>query len=117
MGRGAGGGPGMFVCHNEGGNQEFTLTKTEKEFRHQDFCLEVKYSTPSSGTAVKFARCSGKARQKWVYQNSSLRPEVDTSLCLDSNDFMKNPGNDIIVSKCEGRSSKRQYWKFELRNT
>lgn len=115
MGKGMGGQPGMFACHNEGGNQEFTLTKTEKEFRHQDFCIEVKSSLPADGTPVRFARCNGQSKQRWVYQSGSLRPDTDTSLCLDSNDVMQYPANDIIVAKCS--KTKNQTWKFELRNT
>ena len=32
--------PGMFPCHNDGGNQEFTLTRESKQFRHSDLCDE-----------------------------------------------------------------------------
>ena len=37
--------PGMFPCHNDGGNQEFTLTKADKQFRHNDLCYEFKIET------------------------------------------------------------------------
>ena len=111
MGRNVGGGTlGMYKCHNDGGNQEFVLTKGEKEFRHNDLCISADRKDPV-GRAVTFRNCNSEAYQQWAYVASNIRPAGNPNLCLDS----KNHASiGLTVEVCN--HSKTQNFHFEMKN-
>ena len=99
----------MYKCHNDGGNQEFVLTGTEKEFRHQDLCIGISRRSPE-GQPVTFNSCHGWPNQKWAYVGQTLKPEGH-NLCLDSK-YHDTKG--LTIEKCN--HSRSQNFRFEMRN-
>ena len=100
----------MEKCHNNGGSQEFVLTKSEKEFRHNDLCISTD-RTGTVGRAVTFINCNSQSHQQWEYVTSNIRPAGNSNLCLDS----KNHASiGLTVEICN--HSKTQYFKFEIKN-
>jgi polypeptide N-acetylgalactosaminyltransferase len=105
-----GGTLGMYKCHNDGGNQEFVLSKGEQEFRHRELCIAIDQKRPE-GNPVKFVNCEdSRNRKKWKYQSNNLISE-ETGLCLDS---VHHATKGLTAEKCAHKST--QVFKFELRN-
>lgn len=105
-----GGTLGMYRCHGDGGNQEFTLTKEGKEFRHNDLCIGYNAKEPV-GNPVKFNTCHQMSHQRWEYFGSQIKPEGHTNLCLDSKNHLEK---GLTLEMCN--HSKTQVFSFEMRN-
>jgi len=105
-----GGTLGMYRCHGDGGNQEFTLTKEGKEFRHNDLCIGYN-SKEAVGNPVKFNTCHQMSHQRWEYFGSQIKPEGHTNLCLDSKNHLEK---GLTLEVCN--HSRTQVFSFEMRN-
>ena len=103
----AGSAPGLYACHNDGGNQEWTLTKTEKQFRHNDLCLGTRRA-PKEGAMVVLGACTDKST-RWDYVGINLKIENHHNLCLDSRD-----SGGLMLKTCD--HSIHQTFKFELKD-
>merc|ERR1712131_381992 len=103
----AGSAPGLYACHNDGGNQEWTLTKTEKQFRHNDLCLGTRRA-PKEGAMVVLGACTDKST-RWDYVGINLKIENHHNLCLDSRD-----SGGLMLKPCD--HSIHQTFKFELKD-
>ncbi|KAL5007941.1 hypothetical protein ScPMuIL_013522 [Solemya velum] len=98
---------GVFPCHNSGGNQEFSLTKSGS-IRHMDLCVTMSGTT--SGSLVKLFQCQdGNLMQKWEKKGVVLKHRSH-NLCIDSKDSAKT---GLIVTKCNPLSY-TQKWEFTL---
>ena len=94
-------------CLPDSKNQEFVLTKTEKEFRHLDLCIETDKKA-GIGKPVILGSCHETQNQKWDYFGNTLKPEGHSNLCLDS----KN--KELTIEICN--HSKTQLFYFSLKN-
>lgn len=97
---------GLYLCHDTGGNQEWTL-EDNTYIKHHDMCLTIPNTVP--GTLVLMQPCEDGDNQKWrrVANGGLIKHEL-WSLCLDSRDANSR---GLIVDKCNSRSPSQQ-WEF-----
>ena len=100
----------MVKCQSDSGNQEFVITRTEKEFRHLDLCIETDKKNPI-GKSVILDSCHETSNQKWDYFGNTIKPDGHSNLCLDSKSYETE---GLTVEVCN--HSKTQYFYFSLRN-
>lgn len=102
---------GMYLCHNAGGNQEFSMTK-EGSLQHLDLCITATGNT--AGSVLKLYQCRpDNYLQKWnqVEVNGASRLKLKThDLCIDSA-MVRERG--LIINFCDV-SSQTQHWAFSL---
>lgn len=53
----------ILSCHNQGGNQIFGLTKTQKIVTSQEFCIGV------DKNSVVSVKCMDQESQRWKFDN------------------------------------------------
>lgn len=102
---------GLFPCHNQGGNQHWTLTGAG-EIRHEDLCMES--IGKIEGREALLRQCGEdepKPNHVWRFnkENGSLQ-NMASSLCLDR--AGGNPGSFLKVMKCKGVNDAGQSWRF-----
>lgn len=111
LGENVGGGKLHLVkCDSKNANQEFVLTREEKEFRHLDLCVEIPKKAPV-GKAVLLDICHGKQQQRWDYYGNTIKPEGHSNLCLDS---AQGTALGLTVEVCN--HAKSQVFHFLLKN-
>lgn len=93
---------GLFPCHNLGGNQYWSLSKTG-EIRRDEYCLD------SSGLEVILFACHGsRGNQLWQYQHENkMLWHGHHGKCLT---ISKNTQN-LTLEMCDVNEL-RQMWKF-----
>ncbi|KAK6640611.1 Polypeptide N-acetylgalactosaminyltransferase 2 [Polyplax serrata] len=97
---------GLYLCHDTGGNQEWTLAD-DTFIKHHEMCLTIPNFVP--GALVLMRPCDFSENQRWrQINNGGLVKHVTWSLCLDSRDATSR---GIIVEKCDSRSPSQQ-WNF-----
>ncbi|XP_060605412.1 polypeptide N-acetylgalactosaminyltransferase-like isoform X2 [Ruditapes philippinarum] len=98
---------GMFQCHNTGGNQEFSMTKTG-EIRHLDLCLTLTSTDP--GEVVKLFQCTpDNTNQQWerIESGTMLRSKYQ-GVCIDSAETQRR---GLVANTCDFNSPS-QKWTF-----
>jgi len=99
----AGGEPGMYMCHGMGNNQFFMYTK-KHEFWHDELCLDLVDSDPS--TKAKLYECHGLGgNQKWEHDRDGRIRHSLHHVCLDV-----SGGSNLVLRKCD--DSQTQKWRF-----
>nr|CAD7595655.1 unnamed protein product [Timema genevievae] len=100
---------GVYLCHDTGGNQEWTLTQ-DGHIKHHDVCLTL--PDYQKGTPLVMKMCEGLDGQRWHHvDNSGLLKHTRLSLCIDSRDY-KSKG--LTVERCNSRSQTQQ-WTFSIK--
>nr|CAD7444674.1 unnamed protein product [Timema bartmani] len=100
---------GVYLCHDTGGNQEWTLTQ-DGHIKHHDVCLTL--PDYQKGTPLVMKMCEGLDGQRWHHvDNSGLLKHTRLSLCIDSRDY-KSKG--LTVERCNSRSPTQQ-WTFSVK--
>ncbi|EDO37266.1 predicted protein, partial [Nematostella vectensis] len=94
---------GLYTCHGMGGNQFFTLTKSNEILFNDDKCLDSPNGDP--GSYVEMITCHGlKGNQEWKHnKRMGTIVHVWTENCLD----ISQDGQFIIVNPCDGSSTQR----------
>jgi len=103
-------GVGVFNCHGQGGNQDWSWTKFD-QLKHEEICLTGVGTDEHS--AVLMRKCDKDDRmQKWRYEEDT-RALVNTgsNLCLDNYKM----GQDVQMNKCLGQDS--QLWSVDMTNS
>ncbi|KAK3731855.1 hypothetical protein QZH41_020213 [Actinostola sp. cb2023] len=97
---------GLYSCHGMGGNQFFTLTKTNEIVFNDDKCLDAPNSDP--GSFVEMITCHGlRGNQEWKHnKKKGTIVHVWSDNCLDLSDDRSH----VIVNPCGG--AKTQKWQF-----
>lgn len=99
---------GLYVCHNAGGNQEFSLTK-DGNIRHLDLCITA--TGVMNGSVLKMFQCrADNYLQNWEHKDSMLKHKMH-NLCIDSS-LVESVG--LVVRTCDPLS-KTQRWSFSLK--
>ena len=101
--------PGMYPCHNDGGNQEFTLTKTDKHFKHNDLCLGIRREV-KEGAPIVLGACTTHST-RWELHGVNIKVENHQMLCLHADPEL---GGGLKLAKCD--HSPQQTFKFELKD-
>lgn len=97
----------LFACHNEGGNQDWSLAK-DHSIRHYSTCLSL--LDDQEGSVVYLHTCRGSdVKQKWEYVNNHVKYRF-RKLCLDSRDHLTH---GLRIMPCDA-SSHTQYWSFDI---
>ncbi|CAL1533307.1 unnamed protein product [Lymnaea stagnalis] len=92
----------MWVCHNQGGNQYWMLSK-QGEIRRDDGCLDY-----SGGEDVIIYPCHGqKGNQEWVYKEDNTLLHVNTQKCAE----VSVDGKKLTMKKCTGIDRQLWLWK------
>ncbi|XP_066936239.1 polypeptide N-acetylgalactosaminyltransferase 2-like [Clytia hemisphaerica] len=103
-------GVGIFSCHGQGGNQDWSWTKHD-QIKHEEICVTAIGSDEHS--AVLMRKCDKNDRfQKWRYEEGT-RAIVNTgsNLCLDNYKM----GQDVVTNKCLGQDT--QLWTIDMANS
>lgn len=99
-----GGEPGMYMCHGMGNNQFFMYTK-KHEFWHDELCLDLINSSPS--TKVKLYTCHSQGgNQKWQHDRDGKIRHSYHNVCLDVIE-----GSNLVVRGCDD-DRQAQKWRF-----
>lgn len=96
---------GVYQCHDTGGNQEWTITKTG-QIRHHDLCLTL--VTFAKGSIVIMHTCDESESQRWEMRDSGLIKHSKMNLCLDTR-YAHDRG--ITAEYCNSGLDS-QYWQF-----
>lgn len=96
---------GVYQCHDTGGNQEWTITKTG-QIRHHDLCLTL--VTFAKGSIVIMHTCDESEGQRWEMRDSGLIRHSKTNVCLDTR-YAHDRG--ITAEFCNSGLDS-QYWQF-----
>ncbi|XP_067009455.2 polypeptide N-acetylgalactosaminyltransferase 2 [Anabrus simplex] len=103
------GGVGLYMCHNTGGNQEWTLTH-DGLVKHHDICLTLTDYRKGAPLAMKV--CENMDTQKFhQVEAGGLIKHIRLSLCIDSKDY-KTKG--LTVERCDSRSLS-QKWRVVMK--
>lgn len=97
---------GLYPCHDGGGNQEWTYTRSG-HIRHFDVCLTLLRF--SKGSLVVLKSCDEKSEnQHWIMKSNGLIQHSKLNVCLDS------ASSQEVGLKVEHCSSalKSQKWQF-----
>lgn len=112
----AGGSIGMFGCHNQGGNQAWTLTRG-KELRHDDLCVEAR--SKEAGHEVLLSQCADdtvKETQYFEYDPKTGHIQsVLSGLCLEGLNTERRAAHHNAFLKtfpCED-TNPHQRWQFQ----
>uniref|UniRef100_A0A6M2E192 Polypeptide N-acetylgalactosaminyltransferase n=1 Tax=Xenopsylla cheopis TaxID=163159 RepID=A0A6M2E192_XENCH len=105
MGHQAEGTVGLYQCHNTGGNQDWTLTKTD-QIRHHDLCLTLVRYSRGSMVVMKF--CDDSDNQKWRQLPGGMLAHARLNLCLDSR-YVQDRG---ITAEICNSALHSQTWRF-----
>jgi len=113
LGHKSGGSIGIYGCHNQGGNQAWTLTRGN-ELRHDELCVEVRGK--SAGREVVLQDCSEdveKPSQFWMYdKEKKVLASLYSGLCLEA-PHEKRPGSQFLrVFNCDA-ANVFQTWQFQ----
>lgn len=95
----------MYQCHNTGGNQDWTLTKTD-QIRHHDLCLTLVRYSRGSMVVMKF--CDDSDNQKWRQLPGGMLAHARLNLCLDSR-YVQDRG---ITAEICNSALHSQTWRF-----
>ncbi|XP_041352689.1 polypeptide N-acetylgalactosaminyltransferase 2-like [Gigantopelta aegis] len=100
---------GIYPCHNAGGNQEFSLTKTGA-IKHIDLCVTLTGTTP--GVVVKLFQCQPDNNlQQWDRVDGDTMLKSRTfDLCIDSVEVQER---GLIANPCNTETPS-QRWAFSL---
>lgn len=99
-----GGEPGMYMCHGMGNNQFFMYTK-KHEFWHDELCLDLVDSSPS--TKLKLYNCHSQGgNQKWNHHRDGTIRHSLHHVCLDVSEQ-----SNLVVRKCD-ENRRNQKWRF-----
>lgn len=103
---------GLYECHGQGGNQEWSITKS-KQLQHESLCLGIVQA--SEGMPVQLLPC-GKddENQKWRHDDmSSHLVHIQSKLCIDSIEAQSDKG--LVLNSCD-QSSISQQWNLDVTN-
>nr|XP_024218259.1 polypeptide N-acetylgalactosaminyltransferase 2 [Halyomorpha halys] len=106
MGRGAGALPGLYPCHDTGGNQDWSLISSA--IKHHEFCLTLSSDVP--GQPLLMTVCENSPHQEWRRvdddsDNGSMLKHARLSLCVDS----RHSAMGLTAEKCDS-SVQTQRW-------
>lgn len=96
---------GLFHCHETGGNQEWTLTKTGR-IKHHELCLTI--LSFHEGSQVVMRLCDESENQAWANRNGGLLQHKKVNLCLDTR-YINIRG--VTAERCNPILNS-QKWKF-----
>lgn len=97
--------PGLYQCHDTGGNQEWTMTK-RGQIKHYDLCLTaVKFA---KGTPVVMRICDDTENQQWKLRDGGLLQHTKMNTCLDTR-YVQERG--ITAERCNS-GLETQRWRF-----
>eukprot|EP00794_Sanderia_malayensis_P020221 gene20221-22197_t len=101
---------GIFECHNQGGNQEWSITKAH-QIKNEGLCLSIKQ--PSPGTPLQLLPCDEKDNsQKWKHDDmNSHLVHIQSKLCIDSVEAQSDKG--LVLNNCD-QSSITQQWNMDV---
>lgn len=99
---------GVFGCHGQGGNQDWSWTKSS-QIKHENVCLT---STDNDiGSLIKMKPCkSTDIAQKWVEEGRALINKR-SRLCMD----IYKEGDPLTQRECLGHES--QQWELDMTNS
>jgi len=99
---------GMFQCHGQGGNQDWSETKSH-QFRHESICMTA--TSKEVGSPVQMLPCkSTDAMQKWTYDDSRQKIiNQGSHLCLDSH----SEDSQLVLNDC-GPNDHSQLWSMKM---
>lgn len=99
--------PGIYQCHDTGGNQEWTLTK-RGHIKHYDLCLTAVHF--AKGSAVVMRRCDDDSEnQLWKLRDGGLLQHTKMNACLDTRHVQERGG--ITAERCNSGLD-TQLWRF-----
>jgi len=98
---------GLFQCHGQGGNQDWSHTKSN-QYRHENICMT---SQQAVGDPVKMLACNKNDNmQQWKYDEQTLKlVNQGTHHCLDSNSKDKQ----LVVGDCSLQEDS-QMWRMQM---
>lgn len=98
--------PGIYQCHNTGGNQEWAITK-KGQIKHHDLCLTL--VNFAIGSAVVMKVCDEQMEnQLWRLRDGGLLQHTKMNVCLDSR-YIQEQG--ITAERCNSVLDS-QRWRF-----
>lgn len=95
-------------CNEDGGNQIFIYTTTNK-IQFDELCLEVGNSKTKGFRSIVFVNCQRDRKdQKWIHddETSQLKNEAHRDFCLTL-----LPPSNVVLAKCDS-SNQNQQWIF-----
>jgi len=100
-------GLGIFPCHGQGGNQDWSWTKSN-QIKHESTCLAA--TEHKSGTLIKMLPCvSTDAMQQWRFDNGNHGLiNKGTSLCMDN----YKEGAELTLRDCLVHDTQR--WNLDM---
>lgn len=104
LGRGAGASPGLYPCHDTGGNQFWHVA--DSAVRHMELCLSLTSELP--GRPLLMMPCDSSPQQEWrrvENDEESLLKHTRLSLCVDSG----HGDAGLTAERCDS-SSPSQRW-------
>jgi polypeptide N-acetylgalactosaminyltransferase len=99
-----------YVCHGQGGNQYFMMSKNG-EIRRDERCLDYSGGRKNLGVKEKiltYACHNQGGNQKWYYENGMIRHE--SGFCME----LGVDKVSMFMSECN-TSNQRQIWKWRRR--
>ncbi|GAV00253.1 hypothetical protein RvY_11130 [Ramazzottius varieornatus] len=103
LGHTTGGAVGIYPCHEDGGNQDWVLTKA-KLLKHGDQCLVV--PDVRAGVTLVLGTCENIDRQQFEHTKSGLLQCVLGNLCIDSR---AEAGSGLTLQTCDTNSSSQRW--------
>ncbi|GIY43591.1 hypothetical protein CDAR_270891 [Caerostris darwini] len=97
---------GLYNCHGDGGNQEWSFTK-DNQIQHDHMCLTLPKFKPSLSVILRTCKRHNN-NQKWLLiSNNQTIKHMMYNLCLDSRN---HETKGLTVSNCDKVHSQR--WVF-----
>jgi len=106
LGHGEGQTVGFYECHGQGGNQEWSVTKS-KQLKHESVCLDAPEA--SEGMPLQLIPCNKDSEsQKWRHDDmTSHLIHIKSNLCIDSVEAQSDKG--LVLNKCDQGSLTQQF--------
>ena len=74
-----------------------------------NLCLDVAAVTPTVGTPVQLATCTGSANQQWFVRLGHVRLDA-LLLCLSQTTTPYYDGHAVVLANCDTTSSSQELW-------
>jgi len=105
----------IWNCDHQLWNQQWALTHgiTIRSLANIDYCLDLAGGKTDKGTQVQLWRCNGHTNQKWIFDDGTIRPVMDTSKCIDASQRSVK-GTPLMLWDCN--KSPQQSYGYDTGN-